>query len=477
MSNNVKISQLNDYTVIPITGSDFFPLVQSSSLTTYKISVNNVNAWLAQNGSASYSTNAVSASYVKSSSISNRALTASYLDFSIPQPSFPVSNSWSSASLSSSYAKTASYALFAAGNSGGTVNQSNTASNLNGIGTSTEQIFIVSSSFMPAVGARLLIPYHNETYDYPYQNSIYFNRQFLLGQTQEHGVSSNDYGVIHYTETTVDRGRLVFSIGDNLDPTEPKGSDIDALKTNTSGFEWQQGGAPPLGPTASIMFLSTAGRLYTRTLDTRVASSSVSNAVGFYGTASWAVSSSNALTASYVANNVANTSQTAFGTFYIVSGNNNPASYPRNMNFIPFASSSNFVSGTYIGVVNQVSDRVGNGMLKKDGTPLLPTVSGYAYPPYGSAPAWIFNLKNPMPSINYTVVPIVGGEIYSGGVMKTIKLINNPTSARTTTAFTMSMIGLTGVASESYVVDFSSDADLADVFTNLDWVSLMVLHP
>ena len=53
MSNiDIKISQLNP--LGQISGSDFFPIVQSSSLTTYRADIQSLNAWFSVSGSASY---------------------------------------------------------------------------------------------------------------------------------------------------------------------------------------------------------------------------------------------------------------------------------------------------------------------------------------------------------------------------------------------------------------------------------------
>jgi len=82
MPNNIKISQLN---IIPsvTTSDDFIPLVDSASLTTYRVSISNFNTWFAQSGSV------LSASWASASKISGTA-TAS------------ISSSWASSSISSS---------------------------------------------------------------------------------------------------------------------------------------------------------------------------------------------------------------------------------------------------------------------------------------------------------------------------------------------------------------------------------------
>ncbi len=93
---SIKVSQLNEQTII--SGEDFFPMVNSSSLITYE---SNLNSLISLFGipeiSMSWATTSLSSSY---------ALRVSY-------PSYPqISSSWTSQSISSSYSLTASYAPF-----------------------------------------------------------------------------------------------------------------------------------------------------------------------------------------------------------------------------------------------------------------------------------------------------------------------------------------------------------------------------
>jgi len=117
MSNiDIKISQLGKLNTI--SGSDFFPIVQSSSLGTYRVDINTLNTWLAASGSASYANQSNTASYVKiaqsasyitSSNVTGTVLSASYSLSSSMSNSASYSNT-SSYSLSSSYSTSASYA-------------------------------------------------------------------------------------------------------------------------------------------------------------------------------------------------------------------------------------------------------------------------------------------------------------------------------------------------------------------------------
>lgn len=95
---NIKISQLNPLGTL--SRYDFFPVDQSSSLTTFRTDINTLNTWFAASGSASYSS---TASYVKN------AVSASYVPNLNPQ-TYQASCSWASASISSSYSNTSSAA-------------------------------------------------------------------------------------------------------------------------------------------------------------------------------------------------------------------------------------------------------------------------------------------------------------------------------------------------------------------------------
>ncbi len=150
----IPISQLNELTN-SITFGDFFPLVTSSSLTTYKVTLKTLNdfldlpqiscSWTSQSVSSSYALSAsyppypqysmswsdigvsssysisaswapstpqkpqYSCSYATSESFSaSYALSASYSPQS--QQQFPISMSWASSSFSSSYTTSASWA-------------------------------------------------------------------------------------------------------------------------------------------------------------------------------------------------------------------------------------------------------------------------------------------------------------------------------------------------------------------------------
>lgn len=106
MATSIPISGLsNDTTIVP---TDFFPLVQSSSMTTFRTSINSFMTFSAQSGSASYASRALSASYAISASHADTAsfafntLSSSYA-LAASQSLSSRSSSWASSSLTSSF--------------------------------------------------------------------------------------------------------------------------------------------------------------------------------------------------------------------------------------------------------------------------------------------------------------------------------------------------------------------------------------
>ncbi len=113
---NIKISELNPF-VADVKTEDFFPLVDSSSMTTFRATIQDIGSLIthslsasyvpsdkigtvSHSISASYSDYAVSASYAISASHALLADSASYY----PAQKFQVSCSWASRSLQSYYA-------------------------------------------------------------------------------------------------------------------------------------------------------------------------------------------------------------------------------------------------------------------------------------------------------------------------------------------------------------------------------------
>lgn len=90
---NIKISELNRPPTTPIT-EDFFPLVDSSSMTTYRATIQDIGSLM------THSIYADTASYVPASAVEGSV-------------QFATSASWASSSISASYARSASHALLA----------------------------------------------------------------------------------------------------------------------------------------------------------------------------------------------------------------------------------------------------------------------------------------------------------------------------------------------------------------------------
>lgn len=122
MATSIPISGLNTLNVV--SSSDFIPLVQSSSLTTFKTTLSSLSNWISSSVAASSSISSISASYAKSASISisgSFAQTSNNLIY--PNTStasyalkaqISVSASFASQSISSSNAVSASWAPFTA---------------------------------------------------------------------------------------------------------------------------------------------------------------------------------------------------------------------------------------------------------------------------------------------------------------------------------------------------------------------------
>ena len=132
---NIKISELDSFPSAsdPLRTEDFFPLVNSSSMTTYRTTIQNIGLLITHSiyaDTASYLLNyapivsTISASWASASLSASYALTASYAisashanlsDSSsyYPPQNLVISCSWASASISASYALTASYAISA----------------------------------------------------------------------------------------------------------------------------------------------------------------------------------------------------------------------------------------------------------------------------------------------------------------------------------------------------------------------------
>jgi len=167
-------------------------------------------------------------------------------------------------------------------------------------------------------------------------------------------------------------------------------------------------------------------------------SSSFATTSSYSGTASFAINTS-----------AASTVVKAFGTFYATGSLTTP--YIR-ANLMPFSGSYNFISASYQG--NRSTSGDTNGMLSSSmGKIPFPQTS------YGSYHTWIFHMSTPMPTKNYTVISACGGEQGS----EWMEMTCFPLGARTTSAFSLSLV--------AYDTNWDSRT------TEINWMSLMVLHP
>ena len=275
--SSIRISQLTPLVSASFTGDDFFPVVDSASMTTYRTPLSSLNSWLGVYGTASWASGSRSASYANTSSFS---VSSSWAPLASLQ-AHTISSSWASSSISASH--------------------SQTASSLQGYGNSWENSLTMSKMLYMAVSSSFIIP--RKRIIRPDQGEPLTQNCLFLNSSYSSESISNDWGRIYYTEPTLDVGRVVFEHGDNADGEYVNSSSaaytIEYQYRNSPGFLFSTLNTDTWFSTSSLLFLSTAGKLYARGIEANdyTASVSVTNgAVGFYGTASYA------RTASYVSN-------------------------------------------------------------------------------------------------------------------------------------------------------------------------------
>lgn len=141
--SSIRISQLNNFS--NIKSEDFVPLVNSSSLTTYRVTVSSLSAWFSDSGSVQSSSWASSSLIATSASWASMSISASTAN-SLIWPNTTTS-SFSQNSVSSSWA----------GRSGNSI-----TSSFN-IGTSSFSSFAKSSSWASTSSVALTASYYNFT--------------------------------------------------------------------------------------------------------------------------------------------------------------------------------------------------------------------------------------------------------------------------------------------------------------------------
>ena len=275
MSTNIPVSQLNE--LVSVTKDDFISVVDSGSLTTFKVEVETVNDYFSTSGSVlsgSWATNSISVSY---------ALNADTASYCYPDRVYEMTASWA---ISSSYARTASLAV-----------NSRTASRLEGIGDSYEERMIISSS-VSVTGSGHISLLSKETLtssittDGVKEKSFFFSKDYTSA-IQPTGITG--YGkTFQYLANS-----MVFDVGhDYVD--FPGGPDIAFIASSSKGMLFQSDEAgnsnngDRIGP---LLFISSSGTTYGRTFEGYIFSSSIAigGPVSFYGTASAASGSDYAI--------------------------------------------------------------------------------------------------------------------------------------------------------------------------------------
>lgn len=231
----IRISELTEMTT-QLSGDDFLPIVDSGSMTTYRVMVNDLG------------------------------------------------NHFSS-SLFPDHAKSASFA-----------SSSLTASHLEEYGTSFANNFIVSSSLIMMDSSSLYISRRKTFFpvtggvDLRDKNTIYFNKY-----STDSALISNDNARIFFTELVPDNGTLVFELGDEGGVTESD-PNIEHFYQTGSGFLFCRADTQSIPyQSQSLFFIDGSGRTYGRSIFATMFSSSKTVGTGFYGTASYALNSNYAL--------------------------------------------------------------------------------------------------------------------------------------------------------------------------------------
>lgn len=513
----IKISELDVFPTASdaIKTEDFFPIVDSGSLTTYRASLQAIGSLMTHSifadsasvwtnyvppvscswASASYfSSVALSASWASSSVSSSHASTASFActasfaittsyAFAALSASFApftqlsqLSSSWASQSLSASYAITASYVANIVDSLPiGTIMAfaSQTVPNnwLECDGTAR-----LTSSFQALyntiqTGSSAAYGFLCDSFGNANPAGAYFKLpdlrgEFLRGWDHSRGVDTGRAFATFESNSIQAHTHSVNIFGFNPNRASPVGTALSSDGTAGEGnisfgtTTNNNGGAETRPRNVSVMYCIKYSNATNLALSGQTIAGDVvgnltaSQVVGLQGIP---VNSAAPTQGEILVYNGGNWNPQppqffsfikAFGTFYftgsLVLGS-------LACNFVPFSGSYNFITGTYIGPVYQTSGST--GMTTNSLMPVGPNQGQY-----GNLVSWIFNMTTPLPSTNYTVIAVCGGEQGS----ETITGINFPYANRTTTAFTLSLQG-------------SANFDARG--TETDWLSVMVLHP
>ena len=276
---SIPISFLNDH--LYVTKDDFVPVVDSSSLTTYKSKIETLDKYFSTSGSSLvvyFTSRSISSSYSVDTN------TASY----VYPVSYFMTASWTQNVVWSTVVQTASLAY-----------NSNTSSRLQGIGNSYENVFVVNTiAATTGSGYIAIVSKNNLTSSTSLPavkaNSVFFNKDYTPG--------TNGYGKLFFFEDNqTNTGKLVLEIGDEFSVVNGIGPDIETIARTNAGILFQTSEAGNLNGfnrTGSLLFIKPYdGRTYARIIEAQEFSSSITSipTVGFYGTASYAINCSTSL--------------------------------------------------------------------------------------------------------------------------------------------------------------------------------------
>lgn len=215
MATSIKISDLVEMPNT-IVSNDFFPLVDSSSLTTYRSNVVQLGTWLSTSGSAlsssyaSASSISVSSSWASSSFTSSTSVTLIYPNTSTA--SYSVNGGSSSFSVSSSYAGTSSvttgtssYSSFSISSSyARTASLSDTASYVNFTATNIPQI--ASSSISSSWASSSFSSSYSVTSSYSLSSSYSSTSSFVTSA----GSKIKAFGWMLWQKTVIRNTQIFF---------------------------------------------------------------------------------------------------------------------------------------------------------------------------------------------------------------------------------------------------------------------------
>lgn len=270
----IPISQLANNPTITI--DDYTSVVDSASLTTYRVSIGTVNTFFAESGSnlsASFTSESISTSFDIFTD------TASWV-----QPIIHLmTSSWAVNVNPTTVVGTSSLAYHAL-----------TASRLEGIGSSYENDMIISESLMMGDGSSIQVAPHldltsSQTIPEIKADSVFFPHDYSL---------SDGFGKIFFNKGGVNRGKTVFGLGGSYVNVSDIGPDIDSISKTSKGILFQTDEAGGGGQkTSSLVYVRENGRTYTRYAEAlEYSSSRALTNQSFYGTASFALFASFSLT-------------------------------------------------------------------------------------------------------------------------------------------------------------------------------------